>query len=309
LVIEITGAEGSRGISFASGTSLGEIADVINSFTSVTGVEATAAGNDIKVNSTELGADEFVSVKVVDAGGQAGGINNLDPTNTNELGAGTLAGTFASTAAANGITDNGQDVEAFVNGQRATTNGSNIRINTDFLDVDIDLASAGGAVNAQAVGSLTAFTISGGGADFQLGGQVNISEKVSLGIANVAARELGRFDDSGTERFLADLGSGKDLNVVDGDIAAAQNVVSNAIAEVSAQRGRLGAFQKNTIGSTLNALNVTLENTTAAESVIRDADFAAESAALTRSQVLSQSAQNILSLANAQPQAALGLLG
>ena len=144
---------------------------------------------------------------------------------------------------------------------------------------------------------------------FQLGGTVNISEKVSLGISNVAARELGRTDDSGTDRFLADLGSGQSLNVVDGDIATAQNVVSNAISEVSAQRGRLGAFQKNTIGSTLNALNVTLENTPAAESVIRDADFAFESASLTRNQVLSQSAQNILSLANSQPQSALGLLG
>ena len=54
--------------------------------------------------------------------------------------------------------------------------------------------------------------------------------------------------------------------------------MSKAIEQISSLRGRLGAFQSNTVGSTIRSLGVSVENTTAAESTIRDADFAAETA-------------------------------
>ena len=63
------------------------------------------------------------------------------------------------------------------------------------------------------------------------------------------------------------------------------------------------------VGATVRSLSIGLENTTAAESVIRDADFAFETADLTRNQILAASAQQILGLANSQPQSALQLLG
>ena len=56
-------------------------------------------------------------------------------------------------------------------------------------------------------------------------------------------------------------------------------------------------------------LGIALENTAAAESQIRDTDFAAETAALTRGQILQQAAIQSLSLANSGPQAVLSLLG
>jgi flagellin len=71
----------------------------------------------------------------------------------------------------------------------------------------------------------------------------------------------------------------------------------------------VGAFQKNVVGATIRSLGVNIENTAAAQSVIRDADFAAETANLTRSQILVSASTNILSLANSQPQSALQLLG
>ncbi|MEM1109218.1 MAG: flagellin, partial [Planctomycetota bacterium] len=74
-------------------------------------------------------------------------------------------------------------------------------------------------------------------------------------------------------------------------------------------RGRLGAFQRNTVGSTIRSLGIALENTSAAESAIRDTDFAAETAELTRSQILVQAATNTLGIANSQPQNVLSLLG
>ncbi len=74
-------------------------------------------------------------------------------------------------------------------------------------------------------------------------------------------------------------------------------------------RGRLGAFEKNTLDTNMNSLNITLENVTASESAIRDADFAVETSNLTRAQILVSSSTQVLQLANAQPQNALALLG
>jgi flagellin len=71
----------------------------------------------------------------------------------------------------------------------------------------------------------------------------------------------------------------------------------------------VGTFQRNIVGATIRSLNVAMENTSAATSIIRDSDFASETAALTRSQILVSSSTNILSLANQSPNSALQLLG
>ncbi len=88
----------------------------------------------------------------------------------------------------------------------------------------------------------------------------------------------------------------------------AQKIIDDSIKQISSLRGRLGAFQKFTIGSTVNSLGVALENASAAESAIRDTDFSSETANLTRAQILSQASTTVLSQANAQPQNALKLL-
>ncbi|MEC9373043.1 MAG: flagellin [Planctomycetota bacterium] len=318
-VLEISGSEGARELSFASGTTLASIVDAINTFRDVTGVQAAVSATGIRLSSTGLGSNEFVSVKVVDEGGigTAGniGLYNFATQDTNAALT-TLAAAFNTTSAGNGLTDRGQDVRATINGIEAVTRGSNVAINTDFLNVEVDLdtgALGAGTANAQNLGRVDAFSITGGGADFQLASQVDIAGKVSLGITNVAARSLGRtvVDDSGTplEYRLADLGGGKALNVEDGDLNIAQRVIAASIQEVTSLRGRLGAFQRNTIGATIRSLGIALENTTAAESTIRDADFAAETAGLTRSQILVSSTTNILGIANTQPQSVLQLLG
>src|SRR5690606_19467875 len=63
---DVTGSLGSRELTFASSTSLDDIAAAINTFKDVTGVEATVSGTGIKLFSTEFGKDEFVSVTVLD---------------------------------------------------------------------------------------------------------------------------------------------------------------------------------------------------------------------------------------------------
>ncbi len=310
--IEIAGADGSRELTFASSVTMANIADAINTFTDVTGVTASASGTGVTLNSTDYGSSKFVSVKVVDNGGiQQGALGvygfEADAARAIDIASGDA---FDSNAVSNGIRDAGQDLSATINGQTATSKGRDLRINTDFLDVEMTINSA----NAEALGSIAAFEITGGGADFQLAPNVDIAGKVSIGIQEVAARKLGQVDTSATTgvtdfRFLDDLGSGKALNVVGGDLVNAQKVIANAISEVSSLRGRLGAFQKNVVSATIRSLAIANENTAAAESMIRDADFAAETAALTRSQILVSAATNVLSLANAQPQQVLQLLG
>ncbi|MEE9212445.1 MAG: flagellin, partial [Phycisphaeraceae bacterium] len=103
-------------------------------------------------------------------------------------------------------------------------------------------------------------------------------------------------------------GAGKSFDLNSSDLETTQKIVAKAIDQVTALRGRLGAFQKFTVGSTINALSVALENTSAAESAIRDTDFAEETAELTRSQILVAAASNALQIANAQPQQILSLL-
>jgi flagellin len=306
-VLEIAGAEGSRELTFTSSTTLANVADAINTFKEVTGVEASVSSTGIKLTSTEFGDSEFVSVKVVDDGGIGNasniGIYNLSSSNFAVAASGSHTD-FDSTSAANGIKDVGQDLGATINGIAATSDGRTARINTDFLDVQLTLSTAAsqtlGAVGSQA------FTITGGGADFQLASKVDIAGKVSIGMRDVASRNLG----NSALGHLDDLASGNQFNVVDGNnLTGAQKVIEEAIGQVSSLRGRLGAFQANTIGATIRNLNVGLENTQAAESIIRDADFAAETAALTRNQILVSASTNVLALANQNPQSALQLLG
>ncbi len=296
-VVEIAGSKGSREFTFASGTTLTSVASAVNTFTDVTGVSAAVSGTGVVLKSTEFGSDQFVSVDVINDGSQAGAVLTLSTTSEDTATPGS-ATAFASVT--NAIRDEGQDVSATINGIAATSRGKVAQINTDFLDVSVELTTAG----AQAAGTINAFTITGGGAKFNIGPNVDIGNQVTIGVGNVAARKLGSVDTG----FLDELGSGKNSNVVDGDIEAAQKIVNESIDQVSKLRGRLGAFQKNVLGSTIRSLGVALENTSAAESSVRDTDFAAETAELTRSQILVNAATNVLAIANNQPQNVLGLL-
>ncbi|KPV97335.1 Flagellin D [Pseudoalteromonas sp. P1-9] len=84
--------------------------------------------------------------------------------------------------------------------------------------------------------------------------------------------------------------------------------MDSLIAVVDKKRAELGAVQNRFQSTIRNQANVS-ENLSAARSRIRDTDFAAETAALTRNQILQQASTSILSQANQRPQVALSLLG
>ena len=84
--------------------------------------------------------------------------------------------------------------------------------------------------------------------------------------------------------------------------------IQKAINSVSVQRSKLGAIQ-NRLEHTINNLNTTSENTSAAESRIRDVDMATEMVEYSKNNILAQAGQSMLAQANQANQGVLSLLG
>ena len=286
---EITGTKGVQQFTFASGTSQANMLAAVNSFTDALGVSAIQTSSDaarIELRSTDYGADSFVRVKE---------LQNQGATDF-------IFSTAASALGVADLKDFGRNATVLINGTQATTDGLTARVSSDGFDVSVTIDGTSGL---NVAGQSSTFNITGGGANFNLAPSVNLAGKVSLGIETVTTGNLG----GSATGFLSDLKSGGLANVQNGDLSQAQNVIDSAIKQVSSLRGRLGAFQKNVVGATISSLGVALENTTAAESAIRDTDFAAETANMTRAQILSQAATQSLALANSAPQQVLSLIG
>lgn len=122
-----------------------------------------------------------------------------------------------------------------------------------------------------------------------------------LGVTNVGF-EQGTFGGAGDGQFLTEV----DISTVSG-AEDALGAIDNSLDAVNRERANLGAIQ-NRLDSTITSLAINVENLTAARSRILDADFARETAELSRTQVLQQAGVSILSQANAQPQLVLSLL-
>jgi flagellin len=288
ITIEVTGNAGVQQFTFASGSTQANVINAINTFSEALGVSASQNADNnafVQLNSTEYGSSQFVRVKILE-----GTTDNLVSTGTPGAGAST------------DIKDAGRDATVLINGNLATTDGLTARVATDGFDVSLSLDGTSALNNN---GQSTSFQITGGGADFNLAPKVNLASKVSLGIETVTTGNLG----DSQAGFLSALKAGGTANVVNGDLTKAQDIVDASIKQVSSLRGRLGAFTKNVVGATIRNLGVTFENTSAAESQIRDTDFASETAELTRRQIIQQAATQSLSLANNAPQSVLGLLG
>lgn len=131
----------------------------------------------------------------------------------------------------------------------------------------------------------------------------------SLDLIDAATGSLGETVVDGETYTLADLKSGGSLNFVDGDIGIAQQVIQNSLTEVSTARGAIGSFQKYTVGARLSSIEIGIENLSAAESVIRDTNFAAETAFLNRSLVLQQSSMLSMRMMLSSQTSILQLLG
>lgn len=127
---------------------------------------------------------------------------------------------------------------------------------------------------------------------------------------NIIRLQLDDIDATVGENGLA-LGSSDDesaVNVATKESSqSALSILDNAINKVADHRSTLGGMQSR-LNSTLTNLSIQVENATAANSRIRDTDFAEETAAFTQSNILRQAGLSILSQANTYPQAALSLI-
>lgn len=135
----------------------------------------------------------------------------------------------------------------------------------------------------------------------------NIS--IADGSAGTGLKALGLEAKVGTTTATTVETSVSDLNILNAaDSQVAIQALDAAIAQVDSQRAQLGAVQ-NRFDSTVANLNSISENSTAARSRVQDADFASETAELTKQQTLQQASTAILSQANQLPSSVLKLLG
>jgi flagellin len=210
--------------------------------------------------------------------------------------------TLAASAAGNGAITN--------NGAGRSLDTANGVATTDVFTLTVDGASTATATGAfqtnkalatalEATNSNSAFVIKTvGGAD---DGNI-IAEYVVAGdktdVTFALAKTTGVV---GTDQADATTSDGVK------DASTAIKDIDDALAQVASDRAALGATQQQLESTVRNLANVA-ENTSAAQSRIMDTDYAAETANLTKAQILQQAATSILAQANAQPQAVLSLL-
>jgi flagellin len=271
-VFSVAGLTGSQVFQFNAGASITQMKAAVDALSEATGVGATIAGTTLQLKSTDYGSKAFVDVRVI-----------------SEAAGGTITQSVGQ-----GMRDEGTDIEGRVNGIEANGVGNTLSINTPTLGMEA-------VVSAGFTGSI-AFNITGGGAQFQLGPDVVSNQQSRIGIQSLDTASMG-----GSTGRLYELAAGGSAQLAT-DATRAAAIADEAITKVTGLRGRLGAFQKTTLDVNINALNDTLENLADAESSIRDADFAAETAKLTRAQILVQSGMAVLAIANQRPQSVLGLL-
>lgn len=274
VTFQLTGGSGSEVFKFQKGATTANVIQSVNLLKDSTGIEAAfnSTSSKIEFSSIQYGSAGVVGIEILSEG--AGGT----------FESGLIGGPRAL----------GTDVQATVNGTVATGRGNNIKLNTSTLNVSFTVAD----------GSSTAvnFNITGGGAQFQIGPDVVSNQQARLGIGSLNTAKIG-----GVSGKLFELSSSGTKSLTR-DVSGASKVVNEAISKVTTLRGRLGAFQRTALESNVNSLNDTLTNLNEAQSSIRDADFAKESANLTRAQILVQSGTSVLGIANQSSQNVLSLL-
>ncbi len=281
--IEIVGNKGVTTFIWGSGVTASSILNAVNNDKQSTGVEAffinpLNPNSGVAFRSVGWGSDQFVEVRA---------LPTSDPFVVYDVTGAVVT------------RDEGRDAVALVNGATAAARGLNIALNTRQLDLYLTLRDTFG------VGS-TRFAITGGGALFQLGPDVTPNQQVNIGIQSIAATRLG----NSNVGYLSQIMEGGEYEVMAGPVQAHQAslIVNEAIRQVGSLRGRLGAFERNTLQTNINSMTITVENLTASESAIRDTDFAAETSRLTRNQILVNAGTSVLALANSSAQSVLSLL-
>jgi flagellin len=195
-------------------------------------------------------------------------------------------------AAADG---SGATTQTIVTAVDSIDSGTTAVLDFDVLGIKVTVADeydvASNAASEAATTTTTATT-----ATFQLGFENNSNNQISFGLVDLN---------------LASLANGSSADITVTTLSGAQSAlttIDEAIDTVATARATIGSVQ-NRMGFAGANIATSIENLTAAESIIRDADLAFETLAFTKNQILLQAGVAMLAQANAVPQAVLSLLG
>lgn len=294
--------------------------------------DAGAVNTDLR--NTDFEMSVTVGSKTFTVNADSLKVNLTDAATYGSAGQTTVIDAFKNATATDGTKlsdlvdvsfDNGGATQtlSFEAKEVGTDNISVVLTGTDAATVDTALGLTAGTTTGDA--GTDAFE--NGGKDFEETFQVgaNQGQSFSISINDMRSNALGLTGDSAgaVNKDVAgakytttkDVTNGTDNTAVEFALdvsstesaSAAIKVLDNAIQSVSAERSKLGASQ-NRLEHTINNLNTSSENLTAAESRIRDVDMAKEMMNQTKNSILSQAAQAMLAQANQQPQGVLQLL-
>jgi flagellin len=215
-----------------------------------------------------------------------------DGTNGGTVAIGGTDATYITTGGASvtGDPDTGGTITPYTVGALSIQIGSGTAVDV-----------AGTYATSQALADAINSQVSGSFASIDSGGHLVIKAGDSLTISGAGATALGVASATASGSL-----NGKDVKTSDNANAVILSVDS-ALTAVSTFRSTLGAIQ-NRFQSTINSLQAVSENLAASRSRILDTDFAAETANLTRAQILQQAGTAMVAQANSVPQNVLSLL-
>jgi flagellin len=297
---DILGPLGSAQVDFSAQSSAKVVAAAVNNDTSATGVIATAV-TKAKLSSVAAGAS------TLSVNGTALSFTIQSTTDLTALkdAFNAVAGTTGVTAAFDGtskaaliLTDGDGDNIALADYTNGTATASVRAMNYDGTDLSASAAitlTSGGADSSIVTGS---FRLSANGA-------FSVAQQQAGSTATTTA-VTGYFNTGATASSSLSAVSAVDIGTTSG-ASSAINVIDGALRMVSSQRADLGAIS-NRLDSTVSNLTNISTNLEAGRSSIQDADFAAESTALAKAQILQQASTAMLAQANASKQGVLQLL-
>ncbi|WP_286784714.1 MULTISPECIES: flagellin [Pseudomonas] len=297
--ITITGGGKAEKVDITTGESAKDIAKAIDG--KITGLSATASTTaKLEVGTVGASGASF-SIKVGDSEAMdIIGVQDVSDladqlkSNASELG---ISVSFNESTEELSITSaSGENIKF-----AAASSGSGVT--TDYTGVTVK-AMGGDGEYASSGTNIGTGTTAGSGVTVTGAIQLDSASSYSLTGTGVS----GLFAASGTTSAKSELTSINDTEITSAaDAQSAISVIDKAISNIDSQRADLGAVQ-NRFDSTVSNLQSISENSTAARSRVQDADFASETAELTKQQTLQQASTAILAQANQLPSAVLSLL-
>jgi flagellin len=311
-VVSSTGTTTVSGISYAAASSARTIAAAINTAGSAAGVTATGTTTATLSLASGVGGDGTFDFSLTGGTGTAAITVTGGVANSSDLTA--VVAAINNSTNATGITArfaNPSDRSVITLEDTAGTAGADIGI-ADFNTTTAGLTasfrntsrSTVGTATGQTIADPAGVTLTDGGTDSSLAvGVVTVNS--SKGQVSLAGANTDVFTGA-TQTSTFNAVAALDVSTAAGSQAALA-VVDAALDTIASQRGDLGAVQ-NRLESTIANLSNVAQNVTEARSRITDADFAQETANLTKNQILQQAGISVLSQANTLPQQVLSLL-